>query len=269
MHKKIALSAIFATGFFVFTGFSSCGPPPLPPTTSGGGFLIETEFVPAVGPIIIEPNVTTHWDWNRDVAGFTAVGDASSFDSTTNEVGLDSRINGRVPSLWNVQWRAGGPPGCIGAVDFPGTLFQSNPQRITEVFCIQPPQFGPENIGSTGDFSFSPSPLFTDGSSGSTATISGSGFSSQYGMPLLRYYDSSGNLVNQANVTSVASDGTWMTAPIPDVSQLELGTYAGFIYNQNSSGGYTFIGTADVTVLDPPPSPPGEPCPTNPCMPQN
>lgn len=139
MYKKVAPLVLLVVGFFVFTGFYSCGPT-LPPTTSGGGFFIETEFVPAVGPIVAQPFVTTHWDFNHDVAGFNAVGDPTGFDNTTNAAAIGVSENGRVPSLWNVIWRAGGPAGCINATDFPGTLFQSNPQRTTEVFCIQPPQ---------------------------------------------------------------------------------------------------------------------------------
>jgi hypothetical protein len=240
MTKKIGVLLLIVSSIFVLAGFYGCGPT-LPPTTEGPGFFIETEFIPFQGPITLVPNVTTQWTWSSDVSGFTAVGNASTFQNTTNIAGIGVSQNGRVPSLWFVQWLNGGPQGCIGAVDAPGTIFQSNPQRTTEVFCIQPPPVGDtEEIGSTGDFTFSPRPLYTDGSSGGTATISGSGFTSQYGMPLLRYYDSSGNLVNQANVSAVASDGSWASGPMPNISQVSPGFYVGVIFNANSSGGYDF-----------------------------
>jgi hypothetical protein len=70
-------------------------------------------------------------------------------------------------------------------------------------------------------------------------------------MPLVRYYDMSGTLLNQANVTSMASDGTWVTAPIPDLTQIVAGSYVGILYNANANGGYDFIGTTSVNVLDP------------------
>jgi hypothetical protein len=124
--------------------------------------------------------------------------------------------------------------------------------------------------GATADFVFSPNPIATDGSSGSEAIVTGSGFSAQYGMPLLQYFDLNGNFVTQANADAVAADGSWISSPIPDISQLPLGTYVGFMKNANSSGGYDLVGATSVQVVLPrsPPSPP-DPCPTNPCMPQN
>jgi hypothetical protein len=252
MSKKIATLLLLLSSAFVFTGFYSCGPT-LPSATTGGGFFIETEFIPANLPITPQPFVTTQWTWSSDLKGFTAVGDPTTFQNTTNAAAIGVSENGRVSALWFVQWLAGGPAGCVGAPDFPGTIFQSNPQRTTEVFCIEQPLVGgTEGIGSTGDFTFSPKPIYTDGSLGSTATISGSSFSSQYGMPLLRYYDSSGNLVNQANVTSVASDGSSASGPMPNVSQVTPGFYLGLIFNTNANGSYNFLGTVSVSVLNPP-----------------
>lgn len=250
MKRKISTLLLLAFGVFLVTGFYSCGPPPLPASTSGGGFLIQTEFTSFTGPLItIVPNVTTHWTWKQDVQGLFAAGDASSFSNTTNSLGLGESLNGRVTSIWDVQWLAGGPPNCIGAPDEPGAQFQSNPQRVTEVICTQIQGF--DQIVGQGDFVFIPRPIYTDGSSGTTATIRGSGFSAQYGMPLVQYYDPSGTLVSQANVTSVAPDGTWASAAMPDVSQVQVGSYSGVIYNANASGGYDFLGVAAVTVLDP------------------
>lgn len=108
-----------------------------------------------------------------------------------------------------------------------------------------------DQIGGQQDFIFSPHPIYTDGSSGNTATIRGQGFSAQYGMPLIQYVDLGGNLIAQANVTAVAPDGTWASAPMPDVSQVEVGSYSGVISNANANGGYDFLGITSVTVLDP------------------
>jgi hypothetical protein len=156
--------------------------------------------------------------------------------------------------MWAVSWLAGGPAQCIGAPDDPVLgHFQSNPQRTTEVICFDRTGSGNDSVRGSQAFTFSPPSIYTDGSSGNTATISGQGFSSQYGMPLLQYYDMSGNLVNQTNANAVASDGTWIAAAIPDLSQVQLGAYVGFLYNKNASGSYTYLGTASVDVLNPPP----------------
>ena len=265
MTLLIVLSSLILSAY-------SCSGPTLPPTTNGGGFFIETEFLTATGSIVPDPipNVTTGWTWLNDVPGFTAVGDPSPFQNTTNAAAIGVSLNGRVPALWAVSWLAGGPAQCIGAPDDPVLgHFQSNPQRATEVICFDRTGAGSDTVRGSQDFTFSPSPLYTDGSSGDSATISGQGFSSQYGMPLLQYYDLSGNLVNQTNANAVASNGTWITAPIPDISQVQIGSYVGFLYNKNASGSYTYLGTASVTVLNPPPPPPTDPCPTNPCINQN
>jgi hypothetical protein len=99
MKRKIFDSTVARVGCFPsYRLLYSCGPPPLPQTTSGGGFLIQTEFTSSTGPLItIVPNVTTHWDWKQDVQGFNAGGDASSFSNTTNILGLGESLNGRVP----------------------------------------------------------------------------------------------------------------------------------------------------------------------------
>jgi hypothetical protein len=258
MYPNLIKLTILALAVLVLSAYS-CNGPSLPPTTSGGGFFIETEFQSSTGPIfpISVPFVTTGWTWKKDVPGFTAVGDARSFEITTGVTAIALSENGRVPALWDVQWLAGGPPECIGAPDDPALgEFQSDPGRTTEVICFEQTGTSSAAIQGSQDFTFSPSPIYTDGSSGNIATISGKGFSSQFGFPLLQYYDMSGNLVQQANATSVAPDGTWINAPIPDISQVQVGAYVGFVYNPNSSGSYTYIGTTSVIVLNPLPPPP-------------
>jgi hypothetical protein len=230
-------------------GCPSSGPPP---TTNPISFFVHTEFFPLVGPLQTVPGVTTNWSNPRDVVGGnTPAGDTSPFSVTTNDIGLATVENKRVPAVWFVVWASGNVPGtppgeCVGdANDFP-----VNPQRATEVICFEIPTSGTSTTAGNA-FTFSPQPLYTDGSAGNSATISGQGFRSQYGMPLVRYYDMSGTLLNQANVTSMASDGTWVTAPIPDLTQIVAGSYVGILYNANANGGYDFIGTTSVNVLDP------------------
>jgi hypothetical protein len=265
MRKRILIRSVLAALSLVVLCAYSCGGPSLPPSSGGGGFFIETEFLSTTGPITPQPVpfVTTGWTWLNDVSGFTAVGDASPFQNTTNSAGIGVSANGRVPAMWAVSWISGGPAVCIGAPDDPVFgHFQSNPGRTTEVLCFERP--ASQSLQASQDFGFSPDPVYTDGSSGGTATISGQGFSSQYGMPLLQYYDSNGNLLQQTNATAVASDGSWITAPVPDISQLQIGAYVGFLYNMDSTGRYIYLGTSSVFVSDPPPPPPDGGCGSGP-----
>jgi len=86
-------------------------------------------------------------------------------------------------------------------------------------------------------------------------------------MPLIQYFDLNGNLVAQTNADAIAVDGTWMSAPVPDISQLPVGTYVGFLNNANSSGGYDILGSVSLqVVLPPPPPPPTDPCPGGICI---
>ena len=74
--------------------------PNLPPTTSGGGFTIATEYKPRGGPIQLVPSIALGFKWFSDSPG--AIGDASSFSMTTNVDALATRINGRDPANWLV-----------------------------------------------------------------------------------------------------------------------------------------------------------------------
>lgn len=244
-----------------FLLLSGCPAPTLPPATAGGGWILQTVVISNVAGVGFVGGVGVQGHWEKDQPG--ASGDASPFSVTTNLVGLFPLPGKRAPATWNVSWISGGPPPCAG-------LTASNTVSagaVEEFICFITEVIGGlENSG----FAFSPGTIVTDGSSGSEAVITGAGFSSQYGLPLLQYFDLNGNLVAQTNVSTVAGDGSWVSAPIPDISQLGVGTYVGIVKNANSSGGYDFLGAAAVqVVLPPPPPPPPDPCPTNPCAPQS
>jgi hypothetical protein len=260
--KVIALTAVLLAVWII-----SCDPPP-PPPNLGEGFFIETSFIPLFGPIIIAGNISTHWDWVMDlqIAGLTPNGNQASFNNTTNLGGIGVSEDGRVPAVWNVVWLTFGPdPGCAGkqaqvrADHFNGTA---------SVTCFEIPAPGTNGVTQGNTFIFSPGVLYTDNSAGTTATISGQGLTSQYGMPVVRYFDSSGTLLNQASATVIAADGTWIRGAIPNLSQLVPGSYTGVVYNVDSGGNLVFLGTTGVTVIDPPEPPPtggctGRPRPLN------
>jgi hypothetical protein len=226
-----------------------------PPTTNPISFFVHTEFFPLVGPLQTVPGVTTNWSNPRDVTGGnTPQGDTGPFTVTTDGTGLATVLNKRVPAIWFVIWVKGSVPApspgeCLGdANDFP-----VNPQRTSEVICFEvagPPLSTSTTQGNA--FTFLPRPLYTDGSAGNVAKISGGGFSSQYGMPRVEYFDSTGAVISQADATAVASDGSWISAPIPNLSEVIAGSYVGIVFNASANGGYTFAGTTSVDVLDPP-----------------
>jgi hypothetical protein len=251
MKKRIiALFAIVLT-----VGLIGCPDTTPPPPFPGEGFFIQTSFLPLFPAIIeIAPGISTHWDWLSDVQGGDPPrGNTASFDNTTNLAGIGVSQDGRVPAKWLVTWNTAGPdPQCAGKQ----TGAQSDhPQRTVDILCFEVPAPG-FFLAQGGTFIFTPDVLYTDNSSGSTGTVSGQGFTAQYGMPVVRYFDSGGNLVNQTSVTAIASDGTWVQAPLPDMSQITVGSYVGAIYNLDANGNLLFIGTTSVTVLDPPPPPP-------------
>lgn len=254
MRKFLLL--LLALSSFGLCGFDGCGGgPTLPPTTSGGGFFIETLTSFNLSPPVIAPVVQIKGEWVKDEPG--AQGNASTWNQTTNGAGIGIINNGRVPADWKFTWVFSLVSACEGQSV---TATAHSVDDVVGLLCtVTDVTFG----ASTNDDVFSPAPVLTDGSTGSEAYITGSGFSSQYGMPLLQYFDLNGNLVAQTNGDGVASDGSWMSSPIPDISQLPLGTYVGFISNANVNGGYDLVGATSVQV-ESPPSPPDSGCGSGP-----
>lgn len=82
----------------------------------------------------------------------------------------------------------------------------------------------------------------------STATITGSGFDTTYGMPQVEYFDSNGYLVGSVAASSV-SGGTSLQASVPSLAYAYSGTYQVKVTNMNSAGYYTnIVGTASITA---------------------
>lgn len=247
MRSLYALTAALFIGSLL-----GCPDTTPPPPRLDSGFFIQTSFFPIFPPVIVvAPGITTHWDYVEDFTGGDPPrGSTSSFDNTTNGAGVGVSENGRVPAIWHVTWKTAGPdPRCAGKN---GNATADHPQRTVEVMCFEtvgPP--GSFSFAQGGTFVFEPSVLYTDNSAGSIATISGQGLTSQFGMPVLRYFDSAGTLINHASATAVAPDGTWIRGSIPDVSQLVPGSYVGAIYNLDSGGNLIFMGTTSLNVLDP------------------
>lgn len=249
--RKLPL-AVLAASFVVLTGCPSSGPT-LPPTTSGGGFFVQTLTSFNAQPPVIAPVTQVQGKWRSDLPG--AAGNPSTFTLTTNSAGVGIASNGRAPANWNFEWLFSLVSACEGQSVNAVVHFVDDDVGL---LCVVTTVAGGESAtgSTTADFVFSPTPVVTDGSSGSEAFVTGQGFSPQYGMPLLQYFDLNGNLVARANADSVASDGSWISSPMPDVSQLLDGTYVGFVSNANANGGYDLVGATTVQVVPPPIPPP-------------
>jgi hypothetical protein len=96
--------------------------------------------------------------------------------------------------------------------------------------------------------SASPSSIYLP-SPPSTATITGQSFDTTYGAPRVDYYDGNGYLVGSAYATSVSSDGTSLTASVPDLSGAYSGSYQIRVVNKTSQGYYSHtVGTATISA---------------------
>ena len=221
----------------------------LPITTSGGGWILFTNFIPLEGPIVVTPGVGLQGTWlPPDKPG--AVGSASPFTVVTDLEGFAAVPNGRVPADWHIVWSSGPIPGCDGhSTTVSPALFGST----EEVDCF-------EEVIPVPGFSASPNPLYQNALA-TVLTITGSGFSSAHGMPVVQYYNLQGNLIAQETATAIASNGTWIDGPVPSsVTSVPAGAYAGVIKNANASGGFDYVGTASISVYQHPPINPGSPC---------
>lgn len=235
------LLLLLLTGIFVVscdTGTS----PTLPPATAGGGFIVSTSVnVDGEGPIS-EGFVGVAGAWQADLAG--AAGIASPFNVTTDELGLVSVDGARAPAEWKLTWESSsfGPEGCDGHF-----LTLSIPLgEEAELICIINTEVASVSA-ATPSFSLTPNPVYLSAAPPS-GTVQGSGFSSTYGMPLVQYYNLDGTLMGQENATSV--NGTSIQISGFDMSQLPVGTYAAFVSNATSGGGYTYLGNGVVQVAN-------------------
>jgi hypothetical protein len=69
-------------------------------------------------------------------------------------------------------------------------------------------------------------------------------FSTTYGTPVVNYRDWTGMVVGSGTVTAVASDGTWLDASPPDLSQAFTGTYSIHFNNIGDNGQHVLLGMA-------------------------
>lgn len=266
--KSIAVLSIFLS---ILLACSSCDTgPTLPPTTSGGGFFVQTfgqDNTVGVGVPFAAPFIQIHGDWVSD-SGVCPAGNAASWTLNSGPESTIMVTNGRVCAYWNLLWQTPAPwAGCATLPpDKIYVPFNVQYMDLIQITCIL--QQVPVIESATG-FSFTPTPTYTGVTTG-TITAVGHGFTSTYGMPLFQYFDTNGNLVAQTTATSVAPDGSSASGPVPsNIGSVPAGIYLGSISNANASGGYNLLSTATLNVVagNPPPPPPPPPPPGTGCKP--
>ena len=224
-------------------GLMGC-PAPLPPTTDNGGWTLETTYTAQTGPISIPaPGTTVTGVWLADGSG--AGGDASEWVHTTGPDAQVPILNGRVPATWNLVWNASQSYPICDGVSATGTPSYAGVVEEFGCFYTETTEAEPTT------FVYSPAPINLNSPPG-TSTITGAGFSSDYGMPVVQYFDSNGTLVAQARAATISPNHTLITAPTPDLSQVSVGTYSGVISNIASNGSYVYLGASSVRVDKPP-----------------
>jgi hypothetical protein len=236
--KRIVLVILLAC----FTIYGPCGgPPPAPSPPPPGGFYVYTTINGINNPApVAETYTLIEGVWSSDAPG--AVGSVLSFPFTSTGASATLYVTGgRAPAMWVFAEDSGW---CSGESTVP-TLVQLNETTTVNCFVDELPLTGfaisPEYI----DTYFVPA----------TWEVTGAGISSQYGMPILQYVDSNGTVMAQTAATSVASDGSSMSGPTPDLSGVADGLYPGLISNAGPGGTWTVIGAVAETIDTTPPAP--------------
>jgi hypothetical protein len=215
------------------------------------GFTIKTTYSTPSSPT--QRGVTSP-DPNVHVIGSIAspqasCGNQGSLNLTTDSEGKAKSRDWGADAYWNFQ-RIGGHAGC-GLLPSFGYL----------------PCGGSVTLNCSSALAFGMAPESIDvNAPPATATFTGAGLSTTYGMPTIEFYDEYGNFFNQTTASSVSADGTWLQAAVPSLAGLYSGTYTIVIVNATADGSRNAIGTASVWVygndlIEPPPDPDPDPGP--------
>lgn len=230
----------------LLVSLTGCPTDPILPTSTGGGGFIYHAMYYNNGIYYQAGGTTLNWTWAADGVG--AVGDPSPFTGVTDPAtALGTSTNGRVWAQWTVVWIFSPTVPCFNTPPLPppfGTITILAPNQVYGVICST---IGLIDAPHALQYTFNPDPLnpaFPPGS----VTITGSGFSSTYGMPVVQYFDLNGNLVAQAQGTSLSPDGTTLGLATPNFTELGQGTFAGVINNIASDGSYQYVGVTSVEV---------------------
>ena len=164
-----------------------------------------------------------------------AAGSAYPVSGTTGANGLIAFLGSRAPAYWYFFWNSPVPISYCQGVSVEGFVDKAN---------------GSYTFGCEDPNGYAPNPFALQITPGvinlykrpSSLTVSGAPVgafaNSSFGLPQTQYIDSDGTIGGIANSSSVSSDGTSITGPVPSgIDSLATGTYAGLAGDRES--GYT------------------------------
>lgn len=221
------IDVLFPSGFTVKTTYST------PPSPTQAGVISPDPGVRVIG----------HF---TDPA--SSCGNITGFDITTNGEGKFKNTDFVANGWWSFQ-RIGGHTGC---------------GLITSAGYVACGGTAPLNCSSALAFGMAPASIDVNAPP-ATATFTGAGLSTTYGMPTIEFYDEYGTFFNQTTASSVSAGGTSLQAAVPNLAGLYSGTYTIVIVNATANGSRNVVGTASVWVYGnpmPPPDPDPDPCPS-------
>jgi len=234
MKRVIYVLLIAATA--LTTTYFDCGPPSSPPPSQGGGFNLRFLYMLPGDPTLYpDSDAYGTGQWQKDA--YDAEGSVFSGPWSADAAGQAYVAGGRAPAYWIFTESFGA---CAGASTYQ-TLIPLQGSGVATFIC---------------NIVFIPLPFFTATPSSintnnvpASVKITGSGLSSQYGMPRCLYYNPQDQLVGQETATSIDPNGTWVSGPTPDdLGSLQTGIYEGIVQNATAGGGWQTIGVSSITL---------------------
>jgi len=147
-------------------------------------------------------------------------------------------------------------PGCTPGSRY-SVIFQNSCPNLQGLECFAGSLRYHQCLGGCGGvrqenrfpFGFNASPSSADlNNPPSSITLTGQSIDATYGPPRVDYHNQDGYLIGSAYATSVAGDGSWLVAPLPDLSQAYSGTFTIEVVNADWEGYYVnFMGSATVS----------------------
>jgi hypothetical protein len=229
---------LIAALFFVGIGTACQSGPPNP------GFRISmyrttVDIFTGLPTTFPHQNILLSGAWDRDIGNHT--GSLTVFlGRSSGSVGYVNVEGGRAPAVWELT-EDNGPCAAQTVAE------EISPGENEDIYCTELPSF----------FVFNASPSFIDKTEPPTSiTINGTGISTAGGMPTVEYWDSYGNMIGQQQATSVASDGSWLTGPVPNLTNSGTGRFAVRVKNPDGVlAGIAYIDVWYPYVYEPPPPP--------------
>ena len=214
MKRALIIAALFVF-VLLSVGFDCGGGSPPPPV----GFQVHTMDENNIfGTLQDSPGINLYF-YIEHLAPGQVQGFITSFRNvTTDSSGFYSATNGETPGVWNFT-ENNGP---CGGQSVPALVGNNTTQPLD---CI------------AVNLAFNMTPSTLDAFNPPAALqIFGSSISSSHGMPQVQFYDISGNIAAQVTASSVASDGSSLPAPMPNISGFETATYGIRVMNVMQDG---------------------------------